>query len=65
MGGKILRALLRPVFGPKRVAKAEGAVGGFGHLQKLLIISERRTLRACHLDQNPGWSREGLSASAL
>jgi len=49
----------------ERVAKAEGAVGGFGRLQKPLIISERRTLRSCYIDRNAGWSREGVFASAL
>jgi len=49
----------------ERVAKAEGAVGGFGHLQKPLIISERRILRTCYLDQKAGRSKEGLCASAL
>jgi len=49
----------------ERVAKAEGAVAGFGRLQKPLIMFERRTLRACYMDRNPGWSREGVSASAL
>ena len=49
----------------ERVAKAEGAVGGFGRLQKPLIISERRTLRTCYMDYNTGWSRGGVLASAL
>ena len=49
----------------ERVGQAEGAVGGFGHLQKPLIISERRILRTCYLDQKAGWSGGGLCASAL
>jgi len=50
----------------ERVAKAEEVVGGSDLLvQKPLIISERRTLRTCYMDQNPGWPRMGISASAL
>ena len=49
----------------ERIAKAEGAVGGLGYLQKPLIISERRVLRTSYMDLNVGWSREGVSASAM
>ena len=49
----------------ERFAKAEEATGGLGRLQNPLIISERRTIRTCYMDQNAGWSREGLLASAL
>jgi len=50
----------------ERVAKAEEAIGGSDRLlRKPLIISERRTLRTCYLDQNAGHSSEGLAASAL
>ena len=50
----------------ERAAIVEGVMGESERLlRKPLIISERRTLRTFYLDENAGWSGEGVSASAL